>query len=180
MNEPVARMKAARTHIVGWTRHTRKPYSNVMLTQMKWNGTVSHVANRSMATRFTAANTAHAASSQFTRFSGHSTRSGRIQAVPLAPDRLDHVRAELAAQTSDVDVDHVRTGVEVVAPHRREQAFLGHRLAGAAHQLLEQQELPLGQRDPPRPGVGLPPDQVERQAPGGDPGRGRLGGLAEA
>ena len=41
--------------------------------------------------------------------------------VAHAADRLDDAVAELAAQVADVHVDDVRAGVEVVAPHVREQ-----------------------------------------------------------
>src|SRR5262245_4531993 len=61
-------------------------------------------------------------------------------------DRRAAVRAvELVAQVSDVDLDDVWIALEVVRPHVREDLALGHHLAAAPKQELEQRELPGGE-----------------------------------
>src|SRR6266496_3558650 len=102
---------------------------------MKWNGTVSQVGRSAIATRFATANPTQARSIHSRYSSGQAQRSARIDAVPLAPDRADGVGAELGPQPADVHVDHVGARVEVVVPHRRQQALLGDGLAGLTHQL---------------------------------------------
>ena len=51
--------------------HTRKPYRSVRLTQMKWNGTVSHSGTQEHGARFASEKSTHATSNQRTRL-GHS------------------------------------------------------------------------------------------------------------
>jgi hypothetical protein len=63
------------------------------------------------------------------------------------PLTVSIVFAELASEISDVDVDHVRSGVEVVPPDVREQLLSGQHLAGMTHERLEQRELPCRQLD---------------------------------
>src|SRR2546423_5882922 len=109
---------------------------------MKWKGTVSQSGMTSIATRFAIANATQAPSTHVKRCVGHC-RSGAIDAVPLPPDRLDDVDPELRPQPSDVDVDHVRAGIEVVPPDVRQEPFLRDRLAGLLNQFLQEQELPL-------------------------------------
>ena len=89
MKVPVVAMTAARVHAVDRTFQTLKPYSRVTLTQMKWNGTVSHSPNTSMATRLRQANAPHATSIQYLR-NGHSDPS-RIDAIPPPANRLDQL-----------------------------------------------------------------------------------------
>src|SRR5512146_545620 len=99
---------------------------------MKWNGTVSQLGKRAIATRFAAANANHAA----------STALGRSQPIAAMSHRLDRrSRAELLAQPPDADVDHVRARVEVVAPHFREQPLAAHHLALVAREVVEEPEL---------------------------------------
>jgi hypothetical protein len=71
----------------------------------------------SMATRFASEKSTHATSNHRTRF-GHSTRSVSIDPVSHAPDGDDRLGAQLRAQPADVDVDDVRTRIEVVTPDR--------------------------------------------------------------
>src|SRR5579875_3971866 len=117
----------------------------VRLTQMKWKGTVSQSGTIRVATRLQAANTpqptsSHAAPGR----SGHLRDSDGIDAVPLPSHRDDGAGTQLVTQSPDVDVDHVGAGIEAVAPDGGQQVLLGHRLAGALHQLPQEQELPLG------------------------------------
>src|SRR5512132_258295 len=162
MNAPVVSITTASTVKVGLVRQTRKPYRTVRLTQMKWNGTVSHEEMMSIAARLASENSTQATSIHRSRF-GHSSVSGRIEPVSHPTDRGDRVWTELRAEAANVDIDHVRSGVEVVTPDRREQPFLRHRASCMPHQLLEEQELSVGERDRPATVIDLAPDQVERR-----------------
>src|SRR5438477_12944559 len=104
---------------------------------MKWKGTVSQSGNTSMAARFRPEKTIQAMSTQC-RPKRPSTVSGCIDAVSLAPDGDDRPRAELRAEPPDVDVDHVRLGLEVIPPDRRQEPFLGHGSPRVSHQLAKQ------------------------------------------
>src|SRR5438093_12123631 len=105
MNRPVNPITAASTESVGRVRQTRKPYRTVRLTQMKWNGTVSHEGMMSIAARLASENSTHATSIHRSRF-GHSSASGRIEPVSHPTDRGDRVRTELRAEAANVDVYH--------------------------------------------------------------------------
>ena len=59
-----------------------------------------------------------------------ASRSTAVEPVAHAAHGGDRVGAELLAQVADVDVDDVRAGVEVVAPHVVEQLLAGEHLAG--------------------------------------------------
>src|SRR5438093_1261415 len=179
MNRDVANMTAASVASVELIFQTRNPYRIVTLTQMKWKGTVSHDGKRTIATRFATANRPHAMSIQYWR-SGQSLPSVDIEAVPLSPNGLDEVGAELRPQTAHIDVDHVRLRIEVEAPHGSEQPLLRHGSAGVPHQLAQEQELPLRQRDGAGAEVGRAPDQVQSEAAGGDGDRRRPGDPPEA
>src|SRR6266566_2092623 len=160
MNRPVNPITAASTVRVGRVRQTRNPYRTVRLTQMKWNGTVSHVGMTSIAARLASENTTQATSIHRSRC-GHSIASGRIEAVPNPTDRGDRVRTDLRAEPADVHVDHVRARVEVVTPDRREQPLLRDRAPRVSHQLLQQQELAVGEGNRPATVIDLTPDQVQ-------------------
>src|SRR6478672_3716124 len=162
MNTPVVTITTPSTVNVGLVRQTRKPYRTVKLTQMKWNGTVSHEGMRSIAARLASEKSTQATSIHRSRF-GHSSASGRIEPISHPTDRGDRVRTELRAEAATVDIDYVRPGVEVVAPDRREQPFLRHRATCLPHQLLEEQELSVGERHWPATVIDLAPDQVERR-----------------
>src|SRR5437870_3803202 len=164
MNTPVNPITAASTVSVGRVRQTRNPYRTVRLTQMKWNGTVSHVGMTSIAARLASEKTTQATSIHRSRC-GHSIASGRIEAVPYPTGRRDRVRTELRAEPADVDVDHVRARVEVVAPDRRQQPLLRHRASRVSHQLLKQQELAIGERNGPATVIDLAPDQIQGRGP---------------
>src|SRR5712691_2681661 len=171
---PVADMTATSTTMVGPGRQTQNPYRIVMLTQMKWKGTVSQVGTSCIATRLAAAKTPHATLSHSPRPPGR--RSGRVEAIALSSHGDDRLRAELLPQAGHVDVDHVRARVELVAPDRRQEVLLGDGLSRVADQLPQQQELALRERDGPGAVVDLPAHQVDPQAadlerPGAEPGR---------
>src|SRR5438552_18673407 len=114
---------------------------------MKWNGTVSQLCHRAIATRFAAAKATHAISKRKapTRRRRPRGRAGFARAsvglrssnpIPRVPDGLDRLGAELLPQPPDADVDDVRAGVEVVAPDLREQALAAHDLAGVQHEVV--------------------------------------------
>src|SRR4051794_38379063 len=70
---------------------------------------------------------------------------GRVQAVADVADRLDRtlavVIAELAAQVTDVDLEHLRARVEVEPPHRVEDLLTREHLIWVTHQICEELEL---------------------------------------
>src|SRR6476620_2632725 len=146
MNAPVVSITTASTVKVGLVRQTRKPYRTVRLTQMKWNGTVSHAGRMRRAATSATENSTQATSIHRARF-GHSSASGRIEPISHPTDRGDRVRTELRAEAANVDVDHVGPRVEVVTPDRRQQPLLRHGASCAPHQSLEEQELSVGERD---------------------------------
>src|SRR4051812_13325796 len=73
-------------------------------------------------------------------------RTWRHKSVSRRPHRLDRdgtvSRLELLPEVSDVDLEHVRAGVVVVAPNGVEDLAAGQHLVGVAHQVREQLELP--------------------------------------
>jgi hypothetical protein len=74
-------------------------------------------------------------------------RAGRSGTRPT--DRRDHRwfawAVQLSAQIAHVDVDDVRLGVEVVTPDGGQDLFPAQYLAGMAHEVGEQSELPGGE-----------------------------------
>src|SRR5438132_10213242 len=112
---------------------------------MKWKGTVSHSAKTNMAARFKRAKMPQAASIQRKPRFGQGQRSGRVNPVSLAANRLDGLPANFGAEPADIDVDHIRSGIEPIAPDGLEQALLADGVARAGHQLAQQEELPLRQ-----------------------------------
>src|SRR5204863_6510168 len=107
---------------------------------------VSHVGQTTIATTLRPAKPTHTASS-------HLCRS---QAITRISDRLDRrLRAELLAQPPHADVDNVRTGIEVIAPHLGEQPLAADHLAGVTSELVEELELAVGEVGDLRPDPGL-------------------------
>src|SRR2546426_9036991 len=99
---------------------------------MKWNGTVSHRSQRTIASRFASAN-ANQPSSTPLRLS---------QAVAGMADGFDwRSGPELLAQPADAYVDHVRAGIEVITPNLGEQPLAADDLAGAFEQAVQELEL---------------------------------------
>src|SRR6478609_5990852 len=136
---------------------------------MKWNGTVSHWGTRSMAARLASENSTHATSNHRTRL-GHSEASCRIDAISHPSVGGDHGGPELRAEPANAYVDDVRPRIEVEAPYRRQEAFLRDRAAGVPHQLAQQPELSIRERDRSGARVGDPVDDIERQALGDEMG----------
>src|SRR5205085_11122760 len=98
---------------------------SVRLIQMKWNGTVSQFSNLKIASRLTAENAAHAASSsagrkgQLSRIASRpspdtrparpgSLASATGKLVTLTAYRLDQVEAELGPQPPHAHVEYGR------------------------------------------------------------------------
>src|SRR6267378_4337653 len=133
---------------------------------MKWKGTVSHSAKTTIAARFRRAKMPQATSIQRKPRFGQGQRSGRVNPVSLAANRLDGLTADLGAEPADVDVDHIGSGIEAIAPDGLEQPLLAHGVARTGHQLAQEQELPLRQQHPPGLGLDLVSDQVEGQRTG--------------
>src|SRR3990167_8957096 len=103
--------------------------------------------------RFAQAKSAQAASSQY-------LRSSRI-AVPDDAYGLDRLVADFAAQTAHVHVDDVRSRIEREAPDGGEELFPRTHVPVLSHQVLEEEELPCGERDPPSVCNRDPPGQIE-------------------
>src|SRR6266576_2538198 len=101
---------------------------------MKWKGIVSQAGHANIATTFATANTVHAM----------SIGSGCREPVTRMPHGFDRgVTAELLAETPHGNLDDVRTWIEVVAPHLREQAFAADHLTRVERELPQQPELPV-------------------------------------
>src|SRR6266542_5738675 len=97
---------------------------------MKWNGIVSQSGQTAIAPRFATAKANHAS----------STFLSRRKPIASMANGLDWcIRAELLAQTSDANLDHVRPGIEMEAPHLREKALSADYLSGVADQVVEQE-----------------------------------------
>src|SRR5258707_13357342 len=78
------------------------------------------------------------------------------------PHSLDRgLGAELLAQPPDADVDHVRSGIETVAPDLGEQALAAHDFARVRDEVVEQAELTVGEIGDAVVDVSLAPRQVE-------------------
>src|SRR6476620_4348246 len=127
---------------------------------MKWKGTVSHEGIRSIAARLASENSTQATSIHRSRF-GHSSASGRIEPVSHPADRGDRVGTELRPEAANVNVDHVRPRVEVIAPDRGQQPFLRYRASCVPHELLQEQEFPVRERDRATTVVDPATDQVQ-------------------
>src|SRR6266511_3412714 len=145
---------------------------------MKWNGIVSQFGTIAIAARLASAKPTQARSTQW-RCSGRPKRSTRGDSIALTSHGGDRLGAQLGPEPAHVDVDHVGAGIEVVLPDGGEQSLLGDGRAGVEHELPQQQELAVGQRDRPRAAVGLAPDQVQAQAAGDQAGGWTAGGGAQ-
>src|SRR6478672_11362443 len=109
----------------------------VRLTQTKWNGTVSHLSRTRMMATFAAAKSPHASSGHRERIASPGRprgESGRFEPISDIAHRLDEVAPHLRTQTAHVHVDHVRAGIERVAPHVGQDFLPGAHLVWAAHQ----------------------------------------------
>src|SRR4051794_2086198 len=104
---------------------------------MKWNGIVSQLGQANIATRFAAANVAHA----------KSMRSGRRrESIAGMANRFDRCcRPELLPQSPHANLDNVRSRVEVVSPYFREQALATDHLARVNGELVQEAELAVGE-----------------------------------
>src|SRR5262245_40065865 len=115
------------------------PYTMDRVIQTKWNGIVSRPGSAYIAQMLTTANAIQPPS---------SNRLVRVEAVTHMPNGLHSlVGIELGSQASDADVDDVATGVEHQAPHVGEQFGAAAYVARSTHQMLQQQELALGEFD---------------------------------
>src|SRR4051812_30827220 len=92
-----------------------------------------------MRAALTEANTAQTGSSQ----------PSRAEAVSDIAHRLDVLLRELAAQSADIDVDDVAPRVEAETPDVGQELVAGADLVRAAHEVSQEQELPLRQRRTP-------------------------------
>src|SRR5699024_7006795 len=90
----------------------------------------------------------------------------RRQAVSHASYRLDGLRADLLAEVADVDVDDVRSGIEVVAPDVAEQLLPAQHVSGVAQEGLEEHELPSAEVTFLPSDGDLPRVQVQTDVPG--------------
>src|SRR4051794_19110210 len=124
---------------------------------MKWNGTVSHRPQRSIASRFAIAKASQPS----------STALRLSQAVAGMADGLDRRRGpELLAQPTDADVDHVRARIEVITPDLGEEPLAADDFAGAFEQAVQELELAIGEIDQPIAELRLATRNVERERAG--------------
>src|SRR6266511_4405038 len=128
----------------------------VKLTQTKWKGVVSHRVSTRMTATFAAANTAQPNSSQYLR---------SLEPIPDISHRLDELGTELRPKPADIDVHHVASRIEGVAPHVCQPLFPGTHLARLPHQVLEDEELTLGEVHGPGVRVGHPTKEVQADPP---------------
>src|ERR1700736_2492769 len=142
---------------------------------MKWKGTVSQSAKTYIATRFSSAKMPQATSTHRKPRVGHAQRSGRVNPVPLPADRFDGLPADLGTKPADVDIDDIRARVEVIPPDGGEQVLLTDGVAGARHQLAQQEKLALGELDAAGVRLHLTGNQVQRQVPDCDASARRAG-----
>src|SRR6185295_16274053 len=135
--------------------HRRKPYRNVIVIQIQWNGTVCHCGKTSIPTAQATQKAPHASSPR---------RSG-VNDIAQVAHRADDAGTELVAQAVDADVDDVRMRVEVHLPDVGEQLLARARPAGAGHQVPQHAELALGQLDrgPAGAEVDATADEIERE-----------------
>src|SRR6478672_10677123 len=119
---------------------------------MKWNGTVSHRSQRTIASRFATAKTNQAS----------STPLRCSKPVSGMANRFDRrARPELLAQPADADVDDVRARIEVVTPDLGKQPLTADDLARALEQAMEKLELAVGEIDDAFAEPGLAPREIE-------------------
>src|SRR5437016_8911589 len=109
-----------------------------------------------MPRRFAIAKIAQRTSTQRSPRTGHAQRSGRVNPIPLTTDRFNRLAADLGAQPAHVDVDDVRAGVKAVAPDGGEDPVFADGLAGAGHELAQQEELALGELHSAKVALGVP------------------------
>src|SRR5437762_9157581 len=107
---------------------------------MKWNGTVSHRSQRTIASRFATANATQPS----------STALRLSQSVAGMTNGFDRRSGpELLAQPADADVDDIRAWIEVITPDLGEQPLAADDFAGAFEQAVEKLELTVGKIDRP-------------------------------
>ena len=155
---PVATITTARTTAVVPLRQTRKPYSNVRLTQMKWNGTVSQSGIMVIAMRFATAKPPRDVDQSR---QGQTERS-RHEPIPDAAHGGDHLVAELAPGAADVDVHDVGPRIEWYPQTDERSRSFDTVSAGVAHQLPQEEELAVRER--PRVRRRRPPAGEERSS----------------
>src|SRR5262249_18833621 len=100
--------------------------------------------------------------------------ASRSESVSRTTHRLDQLESQLGPQPANADVDDVRAGIKIDAPHRCQQCSLRHRLAGVLHELTQKHDLEPGQRYRADSGVSLHTAQVEDQMAGPDQVAGRV------
>src|SRR6202012_4419922 len=93
--------------------------------------------------------------------------SAHAELVPLPPDRLDELVAQLCPQPADTDADDIGVRVAFISPDRGQQLAPGHRPARVPDELLQEQELKPGQRHPAATQVRL--ETADIHAEGADP-----------
>src|SRR6266511_3193182 len=153
---PVAIVTAPSTPTILSVRQTRNPYTSVRLTQMKWNGIVSHRSHVIIAARFATANAPHASSTDLRR-----------KPVPGRSHGFDRgVRPELLAHAPHAHVDDIRARIEVVSPHLGEKPLAAHDLTRALGEIQEEAKLAMRQIDGSVVQPYLPSGEVELEPPG--------------
>jgi len=73
---------------------------------------------------------------------GGFSHEGAVPPIAGSAHRRDAIGAELAAEVTNVDIDHVRAGIEVETPDLAQQILAAQHLAGVPEELLGERELP--------------------------------------
>src|SRR5436190_22678700 len=114
---------------------------------------------------------------------GMYLRIGAHQPVARRAHRLDRRTAvglgQFATEVADIDVQHVGSGVVVVAPDRIQDLRPGEDLIGVTHQIRKELEFSSGQSDRTSGTADVPGAEVEHDVPDLERGRARLPGLTK-
>src|SRR6478609_684966 len=119
---------------------------------MKWKGTVVQLVRCQSTRTFAAQNAPRPTSCQYLRTN---------EAISDTTHRFDRSCSHLGPQPGHVHVNHVRAGVEGVAPDPLQQLVARADFGRVSHQMLEQQELPGREAAPANAGVDNAPAEVE-------------------
>ena len=107
------------------------PYMKAKLAQTRWKGIVSAPGNRYINSVFAEANTGQAA----------AMADLARESIAHIAHRFDEKGCQLRAQPADVDVHHVRAGVELESPHVGEHLLARAHRAASLDQVADEVEL---------------------------------------
>src|SRR5262245_19340175 len=132
---PVVTHTRLSTSTVDRSDQRRMAYTSVKLTQMKWNGIVSHRPMRKMVTRLMRAKQPQATSIQ---------RLRNVEPIANVSHRLDDAISQLGSQPTNVDINHIAAVGEAQPPHVPHELLPRADIAVLEDQLMQDRELALG------------------------------------